>query len=190
MLDRATRGRPRRSTAGECDLAAARQRSGRRAPMRASANSSTCRSAASKASARCWRGWRANYITTAGRVGHLRRPGPRREAGRAIGNPQVPLHGNRSRVANDAMDVHGGKGIIARAKVTTSAGPTRRIPIAIHGRGCQYPDAQSDYIPVRARYPLPSFRAERDGSRRRPRLRTQFDGTSTDHLFGHVSVTR
>ena len=69
-------------------------------------------------------------------------------------------------VVNDAMDVHGGKGIML--------GPSNYLARGYqgdadrdHGRGREHPDAQPDHLRP-GRHPLPSLRAEGDGGRERP----------------------
>ena len=110
----------------------------RPAPTRACAASSTCRSAQLR---RRRRGARAHgrahvYIMDAARVGHA----PARST--AARNPSVPsailkYHNTElgRQIANDAMDVHGGKGIMLGPEELPGARLPESVPIAITVEG-------------------------------------------------------
>jgi acyl-CoA dehydrogenase len=102
------------------------------------------------------------YIMDAGAQRHGRRDRRRREALGALGDAQVPRHRDEPQVANDAMDVQGGKGIcLGRSQL-----PGPRLPGRAdrdHGRRREHPHAQPDHLRP-GRRALPPVRAEGDGS--------------------------
>ena len=98
---------------------------------------------------------------------------PRREARGALGDRQVPHDRARARDAsNDAMDIHGGKGICLGPNNWLGRG-YQVAPVGDHGRGRQHPHAHADHLRP-GRDPLPSLRAARDargeGDDRRRRI--------------------
>jgi len=89
--------------------AARRLRCTHRAPMRASAASSTRRSAASRASNRFWREWRRVPTSSTRTFRHRRRH--RRGEKPSVPSAMLKYHATEigRMIANDAMDIHGGK---------------------------------------------------------------------------------
>ena len=86
------------------------------------------------------------------------------------------------KVANDAMDVHGGKGIMLGPKNYLGRG-YQMVPVAHHGRGREHPDAQPDHLRP-GRDPLPSVRAEGDERARRTRTASAASTSSTARCSG------
>ena len=141
--------------------AAPRPACGPPAPTRASAASSTCRSASSRASRRCIARMVGLTYTmdaarsvTAGAIDGGEKP--------SVPSAMLKYHVTEMgrQVANDAMDVHGGKGICL--------GPNNYLARGYevgagrdHGRGRQPPHPQPHHLRP-GRDPLPSVRAARD----------------------------
>ena len=95
---------------------------------------------------------------------------------------QVPHHRARAPCVNDAMDVHGGKGICLGPQQL----PGARLPAAAdrhHRGGRQHPHAQPDHLRP-GRDPLPSVRAE--GDARDARATREGLARFRRALFGHI----
>jgi acyl-CoA dehydrogenase len=139
------------------------------------------RSAASRASSRCWRAWRRAPTSSTRRA-----PSPPGaiDGGEKPSVPSAMLKYHATEfgrmIANDAMDVHGGKGICLGPAIIWARLPSRAG--GHHRRGRQYPDAQPDHFRT-GRRALPSLGAEGNERRaqseprgRRARIRPRAHG--------------
>ena len=147
-----------------------------------------CRSASSRASKQRHRAHgRAHLHHGCGALGDHGRDRRRRAARRARGDAQVPRHRDGPQVANDAMDVHGGKGICLGPRNYLGRG-YQAVPDRHHRRGREHPHAQPDHLRP-GRDPLPSVRAEGNAGRAQSQDERQRVRDFDRALFGHIGFT-